>query len=96
MYVYEITQIWIWYDAEVMILNDVTSDPDSSPVQDIQNALDRLEDDYTIIVIGHRLSIVQNADRISSIQRGKITGAGTPEDLVRSDRTHAELYEIQT
>lgn len=83
-------------EAEVLILDEATSDLDSSLERDIQNSLERLEDDYTVFAIAHRLSTVQNADRIYTMERGRIIEAGTHEELVHSDGTYAELYEIQT
>ena len=83
-------------DPEVLVLDEATSDLDSSLEREIQDELERLEDEYTVFVIAHRLSTVENADKIYTMANGRITEAGTHQELIQSGGTYAELYEIQT
>lgn len=82
-------------DAEVLVLDEATSDLDSDLERQVQAAIESMDRDYAIIGIAHRLSTVQNADRIYTVADGKITEAGTHEELIKRDGQYAELYAIQ-
>jgi subfamily B ATP-binding cassette protein MsbA len=83
-------------DAEFLVLDEATSDLDSNLEQEIHRAIENLEDEYTILSIAHRLSTVQNADRIYTIESGQITEIGTHEELLDKQGKYAELYSIQS
>ena len=83
-------------DAEFLVLDEATSDLDSNLEQEIHEAIEQLEDEYTILAIAHRLSTVQNADRIYTIESGRITETGTHYELLDSQGKYAELYAIQS
>jgi subfamily B ATP-binding cassette protein MsbA len=83
-------------DAEVLVLDEATSDLDSDLERQVQAAIESMDRDYAIIGIAHRLSTVQNADRIYTVADGKITEAGTHKELIESDGQYAELYTIQS
>ena len=83
-------------DAEVLVLDEATSDLDSDLERQVQAAIESMDRDYAIIGIAHRLSTVQNADRIYTVADGKITEAGSHEELIESDGQYAELYTIQS
>ncbi|WP_424002654.1 ABC transporter ATP-binding protein [Haloarcula salina] len=79
-------------DADVLVLDEATSDLDTKIEERVQTAIESMEREYIIITIAHRLSTVQNADRIYTLVDGKITDRGTHEELLRRDGTYAELY----
>ncbi|QLD87079.1 ABC transporter ATP-binding protein [Natronomonas halophila] len=83
-------------DAEFLVLDEATSDLDTHLERQIHEAIESLEDDYTILAIAHRLSTVQNADRIYTIDSGEITEIGTHDELVSRDGMYAELYTAQS
>jgi subfamily B ATP-binding cassette protein MsbA len=83
-------------DAEVLVLDEATSDLNSDLERQVQAAIESMDRDYAIIGIAHRLSTVQNADRIYTVADGKITEAGTHKELIESDGQYAELYTIQS
>ncbi len=83
-------------DAPVLILDEATSSLDSESEALIQQAMERLMQGRTAIVIAHRLSTVRNLDRILVFDRGRIAEEGTHASLVRrSDGIYRGLFERQ-
>jgi ATP-binding cassette, subfamily B, bacterial MsbA len=82
-------------DAPVLILDEATSALDSASERHVQGALDALMRNRTTIVIAHRLSTVENADRIVVLQRGRIVESGTHAELIRGGGIYRELHKIQ-
>jgi len=83
-------------DADLLILDEATSDLDSNLEQEVQTAIEAMGRDYMIITIAHRLSTVQNADRIYTMDDGKVAEVGTHTELLNSGGQYAELYSIQS
>jgi len=83
-------------DADLLILDEATSDLDSNLEKQVQRAIEEMDRNYAIITIAHRLSTVKNADRIYTIEKGEITECGEHRDLVERDGKYAELYGIQS
>jgi subfamily B ATP-binding cassette protein MsbA len=82
-------------DAPVLILDEATSSLDSESERHIQAALAELMQGRTTLVIAHRLSTVERADRIVAMSRGRIVEAGTHAELLARDGLYARLYRIQ-
>lgn len=83
-------------DADILVLDEATSDLDSNLEQQVQAAIENMERDYAIVGIAHRLSTVQNADRIYTVEQGEIIEHGKHEELIDKNGEYAELYEIQS
>jgi subfamily B ATP-binding cassette protein MsbA len=83
-------------DADVLVLDEATSDLDSSLEKEVQESIENLERDYAMVGIAHRLSTVKNADRIYSIDAGEIIESGRHEELIAENGQYAELYAIQS
>lgn len=83
-------------DADLLVLDEATSDLDSNLEKDVQRAIETMERDYAIIAIAHRLSTVRNADRIYTLDDGRVTESGSHDELVEKEGTYAELYAIQS
>ncbi|AZQ14287.1 ABC transporter ATP-binding protein [Halorubrum sp. PV6] len=83
-------------DADVLILDEATSDLDSNLEKQVQQAIEEMDRDYAIVTIAHRLSTVKNADRIYTIEEGRVTETGQHDELVAEGGKYAELYGIQS
>jgi len=82
-------------DADLLILDEATSDLDSNLEKQVQVAIEEMDRDYAIVTIAHRLSTVKNADRIYTVEEGTVTETGTHGELVEQNGKYAELYGIQ-
>lgn len=82
-------------NAPVVILDEATSALDTKSERVVQEALDNLMKNRTVIVIAHRLSTVQNADNIVVINDGQIVESGTHDVLLAKNGAYASLYKMQ-
>jgi subfamily B ATP-binding cassette protein MsbA len=82
-------------NPSILILDEATSALDSEAEIFVQQALDRLMENRTALVIAHRLSTVQSADRIVVLDGGSIAQIGRHEDLIRQDGIYKKLYKLQ-
>jgi ATP-binding cassette subfamily B multidrug efflux pump len=83
------------YDPRVLILDEATSSVDSVLEARIERALDTVMAGRTSLVIAHRLSTVQNADRILVLHHGELREQGTHAELIERGGLYARLYELQ-
>ncbi len=82
-------------DPRVLVLDEATSHLDSQSEALIQDALEKIMENRTSIVIAHRLSTVLAADQILVMDRGEIIERGTHESLMAQGGLYADLYETQ-
>ena len=82
-------------DAPVLILDEATSSLDSESEKYIQAALEALQRDRTTLIIAHRLSTTEKADRVVVMDKGCIAEIGRPQELLEHEGVYAGLYKLQ-
>jgi subfamily B ATP-binding cassette protein MsbA len=82
-------------DSPILILDEATSALDTQSEKRIQSALDKLMKDRTTLVIAHRLSTVENVDRIVVLDEGVIAEEGTHIELLARQGIYNELHRVQ-
>jgi ABC-type multidrug transport system fused ATPase/permease subunit len=80
---------------DILVLDEATNSMDSISEQVVQDVLGRLRASITIIVIAHRLSTVDAADRVIVLDEGQVVDRGRPDDLLRRDGHFLRLFESQ-
>ncbi len=79
----------------ILILDEATSSLDTESETLVQQAIEQLMKDRTVLVIAHRLSTVKNADEIILLKNGKIIEKGSHSMLIEQKGKYAELYDVQ-
>ena len=82
-------------DAQMLILDEATSNVDTRTEQQIQAAMRELMKGKTCFVIAHRLSTIQQADHILVLDKGKVVEQGTHTELMAKDGFYKQLYDSQ-
>ena len=83
------------YDPKILVLDEATADIDTETETLITQALARLMDGRTTIMVAHRLSTIQHADKIIVMHHGEIKESGTHQELLAKDGLYKKLYELQ-
>lgn len=83
-------------NAPILILDEATSSVDCKNEQEIQNALKEAMKDRTTLVIAHRMTTIEDADRIYVMQNGCVEGCGTHEELLQKDQIYQNLVRAQS
>jgi len=82
-------------DPRILIFDEATSALDYESERIIQTNMQRIARGRTVLVIAHRLSAVRHADRIITIERGRIVEDGSHDDLIRKSGRYADLHRLQ-
>lgn len=83
------------HDPEILILDEATSSVDTETEKLIQTALDELLKERTSIIVAHRLSTIEKADRILVLHHGELRESGNHEDLMARRGIYYRLYQLQ-
>lgn len=79
-------------DSPILLFDEATSALDNQTQSEIKATLDNLKNEYTIIIVAHRLSTIKDCDTIHVIEDGKIVSSGTHKELLESSETYKNLY----
>ncbi|WP_324759574.1 ABC transporter ATP-binding protein [Haloarcula sp. GH36] len=82
-------------DCEVLLLDEATSDLDSTLEQEVHEGIISYNPDLITLVVAHRLSTVKDADKIYTVESGRLANVGTHDELIKQDGKYAELYSTQ-
>lgn len=82
-------------NPEILILDEATSALDTVSERLVQEALENLSQERTTLVIAHRLSTVQKANKIAVLDKGEVVEVGTHEELLAANGQYAKLYAMQ-
>ena len=81
--------------TEIILFDEATSALDNDTQSKIQQAIDNLQKEYTILIIAHRLSTIKNANRILMLDNGKIIAEGSHNHLLKNCKQYKELYDTE-
>lgn len=82
----------LYKEVDILIMDEATSALDSETEKAIQQSIDGLKGQYTILIVAHRLATIKNVDRIILLDRGTLTGQGSYVDLL----AHSEKFRNMT
>ena len=85
----------LFKDAPILLLDEATSALDSESERAVQNALDTLMQGRTTLVVAHRLSTIEKADRILVLEGGEIVESGTHAELLSRGGLYTSLHRLQ-
>ena len=82
-------------DPDILIFDDSTSAVDSETEYEIQKALRKIIAGKTSFIIAHRITSIQDCDRIIVLDKGKIIEEGTHDELIKEEGFYKKIYDIQ-
>ena len=83
------------HNPSILVMDEATANIDTETEILIQEALEKLMDGRTTIMVAHRLSTIQHADCIMVMHKGRICERGTHRELLEQDGIYRKLYELQ-
>ena len=83
------------YNPTILVLDEATANIDTETESLITNALEKLMEGRTTIMVAHRLSTIQHADKIIVMHKGKIKESGSHQELLQQNGLYKKLYDLQ-
>ena len=83
------------FDPKIILLDEATSSVDSETEEIIQNAISKILNKRTSIVVAHRLSTIKQADNIIVLENGEIVESGKHNELKKNNKHYSKLYKMQ-
>lgn len=83
-------------DCKILLFDEATSALDNITQKEIQESIDNISKDYTIIIVAHRLSTIMNCNKIYILNKGKIVDSGTHKKLLKSNKEYQKLYNLES
>ena len=83
------------FDPAILVMDEATANIDTETEMLIQNAMERLMQGRTTIVVAHRLSTIQHADKIMVMHKGRLREEGTHQELLAQNGIYKKLYDLQ-
>ncbi len=85
----------LYKEVDILIMDEATSALDSETENLIQKNIDKLKGKYTILIVAHRLSTIKSADEVILLNKGKIEGKGTYQELIIDSKPFQKMVEFQ-
>jgi subfamily B ATP-binding cassette protein MsbA len=85
----------LFKNVEILILDEATSSLDSETENAIQNNIDQLKGNYTLLIVAHRISTIKNADRIVVMKNGEVLSSGNFPFLLEKSKYFKKLVDLQ-
>jgi subfamily B ATP-binding cassette protein HlyB/CyaB len=82
-------------NPRILIFDEATSALDYESEQIIQRNMRKISEGRTVLIIAHRLSAVRHADRIITIEKGRLVEDGTHDELIKKAGRYAKLHQLQ-
>lgn len=82
-------------NAPILVLDEATASLDSQSEREVQAAIERLEENRTVLCVAHRLATLLNMDRVITLSEGRIVESGTPAELLRAGGPFAAMARLQ-
>jgi ATP-binding cassette subfamily B multidrug efflux pump len=83
------------HDPRILVLDEATSSVDTDTEMRVRSALERMVQGRTSVIVAHRLSTVQQADRILVMHKGQLRELGTHQELLGQRGLYWKLYQLQ-
>jgi ABC-type multidrug transport system fused ATPase/permease subunit len=85
----------LYKNIDILIMDEATSALDSETEKTIQQNIDSLKGQYTILIVAHRLATIKNADTVVLLNKGKIESMGSFDQLKTTSRLFEKMVELQ-
>ena len=82
-------------DCKILLFDEATSALDNITQKEIQESIDNISKDYTIVIVAHRLSTIMSCNKIYMLNKGKIIDSGTHKELLENNKEYQKLYNLE-